>query len=160
MFTLTATDTADSIFTGWSGACSGTGSCQVAIDADTNVQANFAPAFILHAEIAAEALQGGCPPSNPFCTILWDARDAFGTLAIGADADLYVCNLPPQEVLITTQFNVATCQWKILDGTSIDAAAQGSPDNLDWGGDCDGVTNECFLGPRSTTTTVVATFRL
>ena len=39
--TLTATAGADSTFTGWSGACSGTGQCTVQINADTGVNANF-----------------------------------------------------------------------------------------------------------------------
>ena len=40
--TLTATPTASSTFTGWSGACSGTGTCIVAMDAAKAVTANFA----------------------------------------------------------------------------------------------------------------------
>jgi uncharacterized repeat protein (TIGR02543 family) len=38
---LTATAGADSTFTGWSGACSGTGQCTVQMNADTGVNANF-----------------------------------------------------------------------------------------------------------------------
>jgi len=40
--TLTATPDPDSTFTGWSGACSGTGDCTVKLNADTDVNANFA----------------------------------------------------------------------------------------------------------------------
>jgi hypothetical protein len=40
--TLTATADSDSEFTGWSGACSGTGTCVVTVEADTSVVANFA----------------------------------------------------------------------------------------------------------------------
>jgi PKD repeat protein len=40
--TLTATPDASSIFTGWSGDCSGTGSCQVTIDQARSVTATFA----------------------------------------------------------------------------------------------------------------------
>ncbi len=39
--TLTATPDADSDFTGWSGACAGTGSCSVTMDADKSVTATF-----------------------------------------------------------------------------------------------------------------------
>jgi len=39
--TLTATAGTDSTFTGWSGACSGTGTCTVQLGADTSVGANF-----------------------------------------------------------------------------------------------------------------------
>ena len=39
--TLTATPNAGSVFTGWGGACSGAGSCVVAMDAATSVTATF-----------------------------------------------------------------------------------------------------------------------
>jgi hypothetical protein len=39
--TLSATAAAGSVFTGWSGACSGTGSCQLALDGDRVVTAGF-----------------------------------------------------------------------------------------------------------------------
>jgi hypothetical protein len=39
--TLTATPTTGSTFTGWSGACSGTGSCQVSMTSNKSVTANF-----------------------------------------------------------------------------------------------------------------------
>ena len=42
--TLTATADAGSTFIGWSGACSGTGACQVALSTDQSVTAGFAPA--------------------------------------------------------------------------------------------------------------------
>jgi probable HAF family extracellular repeat protein len=41
VITLTATPDANSTFTGWSGACSGTGACQVTLDAVKNVIAAF-----------------------------------------------------------------------------------------------------------------------
>ena len=39
--TLTATPAASSTFTGWSGACSGTGTCNVMMDAAKSVTATF-----------------------------------------------------------------------------------------------------------------------
>jgi hypothetical protein len=46
--TLTATATTDSIFTGWSGACTGTGACVVTMNAAKAVTANFTvPTFVL-----------------------------------------------------------------------------------------------------------------
>jgi hypothetical protein len=42
--TLTATPAAGSTFTGWSGACSGTGSCVMSMSAGQSVTADFAPA--------------------------------------------------------------------------------------------------------------------
>jgi hypothetical protein len=41
--TLTAVPAADSIFTGWSGACAGTGTCTVLLESDQTVSANFEP---------------------------------------------------------------------------------------------------------------------
>src|SRR5439155_19959475 len=42
VMTLTATPASDSLFTGWSGGCSGTGACTVTLSADTVVTATFA----------------------------------------------------------------------------------------------------------------------
>ncbi|NVN99688.1 MAG: choice-of-anchor D domain-containing protein, partial [Geobacteraceae bacterium] len=39
--TLTASPDSNSVFTGWSGACSGTGSCSVTMNGDSNVTATF-----------------------------------------------------------------------------------------------------------------------
>jgi hypothetical protein len=50
--TLTTTAAAGSSFGGWSGACTGTGSCQVAMSAARSVTATFAP---------AAAADGGVP---------------------------------------------------------------------------------------------------
>lgn len=157
-FTLTATDTDDSIFTGWSGACSGTGPCVVTVDEDTNVQANFAPAFILDAVIEAEGVLQRCPPLQPFCLPRYNASNSVGTLVIGANSAVYVCDLPPGQSSTTVRFNSISCQWKFADGTYIDAAAQGWPEIMDWGGDCAGAGNECILGPRDTRTTVIVRF--
>ena len=41
---LTAAAAAGSVFTGWSGACTGTGACAVTMNADTSVTATFVPA--------------------------------------------------------------------------------------------------------------------
>lgn len=162
--TLTATDTADSIFTGWSGACTGTGSCVVTLDADTAVQANFAPAFTVRAEIAAEAYQlpfttctgTFCVPCTGLCPVNFDASDSQGDLVVD---NVGQCHLAPAG-RIQTRFNFTNCSWKVLDGTYIFAAAQGSPGILEWGGACAGASNECDLGPRSTPTDITATFWL
>jgi hypothetical protein len=45
--TLTATPQSGSTFTGWSGACTGTGACIVTMDAARSVTANFVPIFLL-----------------------------------------------------------------------------------------------------------------
>jgi Subtilase family/Divergent InlB B-repeat domain len=45
--TLTATPAAGSLFTGWTGACSGTGTCTVTVSAARSVQATFTQSFTL-----------------------------------------------------------------------------------------------------------------
>jgi hypothetical protein len=160
--TLTATDTADSIFTGWSGACTGTGSCVVTLGGDATVQANFAPAFTLRAEIAAEGYEARLPcdfpciPCTGLCPIYYSMSEAQGDLVID---NVGQCHLAPGGV-VQTPFNVKTCSWKVLDGTYIFAAAQGSPEVMDWGAACEAASNECDLGPRSTATDITVTFRL
>jgi hypothetical protein len=160
--TLTAADTADSIFTGWSGACSGTGSCVVTLGSDTSVQANFAAAFLLRAEIAAEGYEARLPcefpciPCTGFCPVYYNASEAYGDLVVDNVGE---CHLAPAGTM-QTPFNVTTCSWKVLDGTYLYAAAQGSPEILDWGAACEGAGNECDLGPRSTATDITVTFRL
>ncbi len=55
--TLTATPAAGSAFTGWSGACTGTGACTVALPYDQNVIATFAPGGTI-------AATGGTPSTG------------------------------------------------------------------------------------------------
>lgn len=155
-FTLNATDTDDSIFTGWSGACSGTGPCVVTADADTDVQATFVPAFILNAQIESEGVLS-CPFTQPIC-FNWNLSASVGTVAVGADAAVHVCDLLPGPSSSSTRFNSASCQWKFIDGTYISVAAQGWPEIKEWSGDCAGATNECDLGPRGTRTRVNVRF--
>lgn len=158
--TLTATDNADSIFTGWSGACTGTGPCQLTMDGDKDVQANFAPAFTLVANIDAEATHI-CPIGSPQLCFppRYNAAISYGTLVVGADAEVRVCELEPELEPIFTAFNFTTCEWKFVDGSYITAAAQGSPEHMSWSGDCIGSTNECDLGPRDRSTVISVFFR-
>lgn len=156
--TLTATDTADSIFSGWSGACTGKGPCTVMLDADKTVTATFIPAFMLSVHIDAQAVQLPIIPCGQIlCPVWFDASEAYGTVVVDFVGQ---CDLEPIEELIQTNFNFTTCTWKLADGTYIFAAAQGSPENLSWSGDCYLATNECDLGPRSTPTNIYVSFRL
>jgi Tol biopolymer transport system component len=62
--TLTATPGANSTFTGWSGECTGTGTCEVTMDAARSVTATFAP--ILHQLSVTKAGTGtGSVSSSP-----------------------------------------------------------------------------------------------
>lgn len=156
---LTATDTADSLFTGWGGGvCSGTAACEVTLTADTTVSANVAPAFTLTVDINAQARQNGLPPGcGSLCQVTFDATNAEGDVVVD---NVGQCHLDPGGPAINTPFNFKSCTWKVLDGTYIFAASQGSPGGPDWGADCQGATNECDLGPRSTTTFIQVFYRL
>lgn len=69
--TLTATPDAGSIFAGWSGDCTGTGSCAVSMNASRNVNAGFASAAAPGAPVITSARAGTgqitlyfTPPAN------------------------------------------------------------------------------------------------
>ncbi|MBL8915871.1 MAG: hypothetical protein JNM17_34550 [Archangium sp.] len=64
MVTLTASESSDSTFTGWSGACTGTGACIVNITAAASVTATFTlQTFTL--SVAKAGLGGGVVTSTP-----------------------------------------------------------------------------------------------
>ena len=74
---LTATGGAGSIFTGWSGACSGTGVCNVSMNTAQSVTATFAPpAFAVLDNLGSN----GGDPTNPTFP---------GIIAQGPDGNLY-----------------------------------------------------------------------
>ena len=62
--TLTATPAAGSVFAGWSGACTGSGSCQLVLEGPTQVAAEFAPAPNLAAFSAPLAASAVPMPSE------------------------------------------------------------------------------------------------
>src|SRR5262249_50071317 len=61
--TLSATAPLGSTLTGWSGACTGTGSCSVTVDSAKSVTASFAPASTLTVYKLGEG--GGVVTSSP-----------------------------------------------------------------------------------------------
>ncbi|MBL0213026.1 MAG: hypothetical protein IPQ07_04020 [Myxococcales bacterium] len=61
--TLTATPSADSTFVGWSGACSGNGTCTITVSAATSVTANFALQYSLVVALGGNG--SGFVTSNP-----------------------------------------------------------------------------------------------
>src|SRR5207302_1011408 len=61
--TLTATPDVNSAFTGWSGGCTGSGGCVVAVSAATTVTATFAPVFTL--TVSAAGAGAGTVTSIP-----------------------------------------------------------------------------------------------
>ena len=65
--TLTATPNYNTLFTGWSGACTGTGSCVVTMDAPKSVVATFtsAPAGSYYLTVSRTGTGTGSVTSNP-----------------------------------------------------------------------------------------------
>jgi Divergent InlB B-repeat domain len=62
---LIATPAAGMQFTGWSGACSGTGSCDLTITADTTVGAAFAAQSLVAVEVELDGAGSGTVMSSP-----------------------------------------------------------------------------------------------
>lgn len=65
--TLTATPDPDSIFVGWSGDCTGSGTCSLTTTADRSVEAEFAPALSLRSatEVGDPAASGSGSAAEP-----------------------------------------------------------------------------------------------
>jgi hypothetical protein len=89
--TLTATADAGSIFTGWGGACSGTGACEVTMSEAKEVTASFAPAFTLTVDRTSLSTGSGTVVSSPAgieCGATCSAPFESGsTLTLTASAD-------------------------------------------------------------------------
>jgi hypothetical protein len=90
--TLTATPDASSIFTGWSGDCSGTGSCQVTTDQARSVTATFALNAPPHASFTVACTGLSCTfdgtastdSDGSLVSYAWDFGD--GSIGSGATA--------------------------------------------------------------------------
>ena len=63
--TLTASPSAGDTFAGWSGACSGSGTCQVKLGADTSVTGSFAAPTSGNLTVA-DTVMGSNQPAGPF----------------------------------------------------------------------------------------------
>ncbi len=61
---LTKTTAAGSYFTGWGGACTGTGACDVTMTADKGVSATFVPSTLQYA-LTVKTAGSGSVVSNP-----------------------------------------------------------------------------------------------
>jgi len=79
--TLSASATAGSDFTGWSGACSGTGACSVTMDAAKAVNARFTSSRVVF--ISARKLDGTDAPNANGTTNIWRVNgDGTGLTAL------------------------------------------------------------------------------
>jgi PKD repeat protein len=88
--TLTATPGAGSVFAGWSGDCSGTGSCQVTISQARSVTATFAPNLPPRASFTLTCTGLNCTfdgggssdPDDPIASFAWNFGDGSSPLTI------------------------------------------------------------------------------
>jgi PKD repeat protein len=88
--TLTATPDAGSVFAGWSGDCSGTGTCQLTMSQARSVTATFAPNMPPHASFTLSCTSLACnfdasasgDPDNGIASFAWNFGD--GTSGSGS----------------------------------------------------------------------------
>ena len=85
MITLTATPGAGSTFTGWSGACAGTGTCAVVMSSSQSVTATFSLNGTTACNAAGAAIWTGATSSN------WSAASNWSTDAVPNGAGATVC---------------------------------------------------------------------
>ena len=128
---LTATPGPNSGFTGWSGACTGTGACSVAMTAAKSVTAAFAPA----AYSVSVAFFGGS-----------------GTVtSTGGVAPSINCTTP----------GTGTCSGGVVSGGSmvLTATPDALSDFLGWSGACTGTATQCTLSGVNSNRQVTASFQ-
>ena len=147
--------TGSTLFTGWSGACSGTDPCTVTMDAAKDVTATFVPAFLLQVQLDA---QGRYIYTEYGGTKHYDLSGSYGSAIID---NVGQCAIPPGPNDTTVSSNYKMCTWKLPSPTYLSIGAQGSSytPNVGWGFDCAAATNDCELGSRSANTAVYTSFQ-
>ena len=96
MITLTAAPAAGSSFVGWSGACSGAGSCSVTIDSAQAVGATFDSDFSLSASaLTPGTVSPGAAPSTSTVNVVPAAAGFFSAVAL-------TCSVTPSPALAPT----------------------------------------------------------
>ncbi len=128
---LTATATGGSTFTGWTGDCTGTGTCSVTLDDDVSVTATFAAPVV----------------TGPFEVTLNAAGSGEGTVT----SDVTGFGLAVGETLDTVEVDAGTV-------VTLTAAAEAGSIFAGWTGDCTGV--ETCVVTVNADTEVTASFVL
>ena len=127
--TLTATATAGSVFVGWSGACSGTGSCTVSMDQVRNVSALFDTA-----------------PVNITVSV---AKQSSGSGSVSSA----IAGLACDNTCSTSQASVAPGTVVTLTATPASGSSFGG-----WSGPCSGTGTCSFTASASGSNSVQASF--
>lgn len=127
--TLTATPNAQTTFAGWSGACSGTGSCSVTMTDARQVSAVF------------QAVSSGPPQVLSLAT----SGSGTGSLSVSADGATQQCS--------------GACTMSFGQGTSVTLTAEPAPGTalVGWSGACRGRKASCVVR-MTTAKTVNASF--
>lgn len=122
---LTATADDGSIFTGWSGACTGTGACVVPMDADKTVTATFA--------VAQPTLTVGLNGTSPSTGGLYDHR---------VSGKVFVDDSPDPASEFSCSTGTSPCLVEDIPlGATVELKAEfeaGVDGGVEWAGICDG----------------------
>jgi hypothetical protein len=132
MLTLTASPAAESSFTGWSGACSGTGTCQVTFDVAKSVTANFS--FVGPFQFGAAPLPVTVPAgqSAQFNLSIVEKTGSSGTITFtctGLPAGA-ACAFNPNSIPFTSGTNTTVNTQLTITTTPRTAALLNEPDGL------------------------------
>ena len=122
--TLTASASAGSIFTGWSGACSGTGTCSVSMSAARSVTANFgvAPAVSNIVTVTSSSnpsayrasivLSANIAGADPGGSVSFELSTVAGSLklcdVVPVVASRAICPVPPSLNVTSPMFYIVT----------------------------------------------------
>ncbi|MFL6291875.1 MAG: InlB B-repeat-containing protein, partial [Thermoanaerobaculia bacterium] len=167
--TLTATPATGSTFTGWSGDCTGTGTCVVTMTAAHSVTATFTiQTFTLSASLAGTG--SGTVTSAPAgincgvdCSEVYDyntvvaltATPAVGSVFDGWSGDCTgtgACNVTMDQARsVTATFSVANFELSVSLAGAGSGSVMSSPTGIDCGSDC----SESY--PYNTVVTLTAT---
>ncbi len=126
---LTATASSGSTFAGWTGAgCSGTGTCAVAMDADTAVAASFVPAATaVNAYMPQPPV--AIPPAPPPVDLSQYPVDDHGGPILAQSNNYYLTERPPDALTALSECTamIVRCADPTIPGHSIDACAVSPP---------------------------------
>jgi uncharacterized repeat protein (TIGR02543 family) len=139
---LSATPTPGSAFTGWSGACTGTGSCAVVVGANTRLTATFAASTPPTSTASTSTSSSANTPTTSTLTV---TKTGNGTGVIASSPAGVYCG--------------ATCRVSFPSGTSVTLAAVTTTQATftGWSGACTGTDTTCTVS-MTAAQSVTATF--